>query len=248
MSQAAFNPFSLEGKRILVTGASSGLGQAIALQCARMGAEIVATGRDTTRLEQLQIELKTISDLSHRWLAAELTDPAQRDALVNGLGGEIDGLVHSAGISRLCPVKQITTKHFHEVIGINVEAPVLLTQAVLKKNLLRQDGAVLFISSVAAYIGVGGVGVYSGSKAALIAFARCLATELVKRRIRVNCLCPGIVETPLTANLVSDVSGHYPLGFGKPEDIANAAIYMLSDASRWVTGATLVMDGGLTIT
>lgn len=255
MCDGVYNPFSLSGKRILVTGASSGLGRAIAVSCARMGAEIIATGRDSDRLAETLEELHNLSPIRHRAINADLTSRAQREALVEQLDGALNGLVHSAGISRLCPVRMLSEAHMREVNSINVEAPMLLTQAVLKRNLLAPDSSVLFVASIAAHIGVPGVGVYSGTKAAIIAMARCLALEVVKRRIRVNCLSPSLVETPLfdqAAKSVGDESinrqqANHPLGFGKPSDVANAAIYMLSDASRWVTGTTLVMDGGLTI-
>ncbi|HCL4103340.1 TPA: SDR family oxidoreductase, partial [Pseudomonas aeruginosa] len=147
----------------------------------------------------------------------------------------------------------MTEAHLHEVQSINVDSPMLLTQALLKRNLVAPGGSILFIASIAAHIGVAGVGAYSGTKAALIAMSRCLAMEVVKRNIRVNCLSPSLVETPLldaatqTVGSMDGQRSNHPMGFGKPEDIANAAIFMLSDASRWVTGTTLVMDGGLTI-
>ncbi|WP_218583059.1 SDR family NAD(P)-dependent oxidoreductase [Pseudomonas sp. 8AS] len=252
--ETRFNPFNLSGRRILVTGASSGLGLAIAQSCARMGAELVVTGRDRDRLTLALDALRTISDLPHLSVQADLTVAEQRAELVAALGNEINGIVHSAGISRLCPVRMMSEGHLREVQTINVEAPMLLTQALLKRNLVGGGGSILFIASIAAHIGVAGVGAYSGSKAALVAMSRCLAMEVVKRRIRVNCLSPALVETPLleaTAKVIGSMEAernNYPLGFGKPEDVANAAIFMLSDASRWVTGTTLVMDGGLTIT
>jgi len=147
----------------------------------------------------------------------------------------------------------ISEQHLSDVQAINVDAPMLLTQALLKRNLISADGSLVFLSSIAAHIGVPGVAAYSGTKAALIAMVRCLAMEVVKRRIRANCLSPALVETPLleaTATLVGSMEkerGNYPLGFGKPEDVANAAVFLLSDASRWITGTTLVMDGGLTV-
>jgi len=251
----SFNPFTLTGKRVLVTGASSGLGQAIALACAKMGAELLVTGRDQTRLAQTLEQLQVISALPHQAVVADLTQASEREALVNAVGAEIHGLVHSAGISRLCPVRMMSEAHLREVQSINVDAPLLLTQALLKRNLVGVQGSILFIASIAAHIGVAGVGAYSGTKAALIAISRCLAMEVVKRRIRVNCLCPALVETPLLdatmqaigADSTDKQRSYYPLGFGKPEDVANAALFMLSDGSRWITGVDLVMDGGLTI-
>lgn len=251
--ETCFNPFNLSGKRILVTGATSGLGEAIAQNCARMGAKIIVTGRNQERLARSLDALCLISNLPHLSVQADLTVAEQRAELVATLGTEIDGLVHSAGISRLCPVRMMSTAHLCEIQAINVEAPVMLTQALLKKNLISVGGSILFISSIAAHIGVAGVGAYSGTKAALIAISRCLAMEVVKRRVRVNCLSPALVETSMLEGISMVVGSrkcddsNYPLGFGKPEDVANAAIFMLSDASSWITGTTLVMDGGLTI-
>jgi len=247
------NPFSLTDRRILVTGATSGLGHSIALTCARMGAEVIAVGRDESRLASTQAELGAVSAKAHRSIRADLTLASDRDAVIAELGGPIDGVVHSAGISRLSPVRMMTEQHLREVQAINVDAPMLLTQGLLKRNLVAADGSIVFIASIAAHIGVAGVAAYSGTKAALIAMTRCLAMEVVKRRIRANCLSPALVETPLldaTATLVGSMDDErkaYPLGFGKPEDVANATVFLLSGASRWITGTTIVMDGGLTI-
>jgi NAD(P)-dependent dehydrogenase (short-subunit alcohol dehydrogenase family) len=247
------NPFSLADRRILVTGATSGLGHAIALSCARMGAEVIGVGRDETRLAQTQEALAAISARDHRAFRSDLTRAADRDALIAELGGPVHGVVHSAGISRLSPVRMMTEQHLREVQAINVDAPMLLTQGLLKRNLVAADGSIVFIASIAAHIGVAGVAAYSGTKAALIAMTRCLAMEVVKRRIRANCLSPALVETPLleaTATMVGSMDEErkaYPLGFGKPDDVANATVFLLSGASRWITGTTIVMDGGLTI-
>ena len=243
------DPFSLEGKRILVTGASSGLGRAIATTCAGRGAILILSGRDDARLSET---LATLGGGGHLTVAGDLVDPAGRERLVAGCG-TVDGVVHSAGISRLSPIRMATPHHLADVWKINYEAPTLLTQRLLAKNQVAANGSILFLSSIAAFIGVAGVGVYSGTKAALIATMRCLAMEVVKRGIRVNCLAPALVETPLLAATetvvasMDDQRAAYPLGFGKPEDVANAAVFYLSTASRWITGTTLVMDGGLTI-
>lgn len=250
---ADFNPFSLHGKRVLVTGATSGLGYCIAVTCAKMGAVVIGIGRNNARLETTGRALADISAAGHQMIDADLTVAASRDAIASSLGAPVHGIVHAAGISRLSPIRMMSTNHLREVMDVNVEAPTLLTQVLLKRSLVSPDGSIVFISSIAAHIGVAGVGAYSGSKAALIAIMRCLAMEVVKRRIRANCLSPALVETPMleeTAKLTGTIESersNYPLGFGKPDDVANATVFLLSDASRWITGTTIVMDGGLTI-
>lgn len=244
------DPFSLAGKRLLVTGASSGLGRAIAIACAGRGAAIVATGRDEPRLVETRAAL---DGDRHATVVADLNEAEGRDRVVAQCG-TLDGVVHSAGISRLSPMRLATAQHLADVWKINYEAPMLLTQKLLAKNQVAPNGSILFMSSIAAFIGVAGVGAYSGTKAALIATMRCMAMEVAKRGIRVNCLAPALVETPLLAATETVVASldeqraAYPLGFGKPGDVANAAVFFLSGASRWITGTTLVMDGGLTIT
>ena len=243
------DPFRLEGKQVLVTGASSGIGRCVALTCAEFGACVIASGRDEARLDKT---VQSMRGEGHRGIRAELTASDDRDRLVDSVG-ELHGLVHCAGISRLAPIRMASASHVDEVWRVNYEAPILLTQRLLAKNRVATDGSIVFISSIAAFIGVAGVGVYSGTKAALIATMRCLAMEVVKRRIRVNCLAPALVESPLleaTEKVVMSIEttkADYPLGFGKPEDVANAAVFFLSSASRWITGTTLVMDGGLTV-
>ena len=243
-------PFSLEGKRVLVTGASSGIGRQIAVSCSQMGATILGTGRDAARLDET---LGLLSAGDHLMIPADLTQASGRDSVITATVNPFDGVVHCAGISRLSPVRMMSEAHLLEIMAINVNAPMLVTQTLLKRQKISDGGSVLFISSIAAHIGVPGVAGYSGSKAALIAMMRCLAMELIKRKIRVNCLSPALVKGPLltaTAELVGSMETeekNYPLGFGEPEDVANASIFFMSSASRWITGTTLVMDGGLTI-
>lgn len=245
-------PFSLAGKRVLITGASSGIGRQIAISCSQMGATVIGTGRDASKLDET---LGLLSGSDHLMVSADLTQASGRDSVLTSIADPLEGLVHCAGISRLSPVRMMNEAHLLEIMSINVNAPMLLTQALLKKQKIQDGSSILFISSIAAHIGVAGVAGYSGSKAALIAMMRCLAMEVVKRKIRVNCLSPSLVETPLfeamelqsgTSSMEQKRNDH-PLGFGKPEDIANASVFFLSQASRWITGTTLLMDGGLTI-
>ena len=242
------DPFSLEGKRILVTGASSGIGREIAVTFARRGATVVLSARNEERLAET---LSRMPPRDHTVIRADITDAAERTALADQVGA-LDGVVHSSGTSVLSPIRLATEKHVRELFALNYEGPMLLTQRLLYKKAVQNGGSILFLASIAAHIGVAGVGVYSGTKAALLASIRCLALEVVKNKIRVNCLSPSLVASPLLDLMAQNVSleeksRDHPLGLGTPADVANAAVYFISDASRWVTGTTLIMDGGLTI-
>ena len=249
IASSADNPFSLGGKTILVTGASSGIGRQIALSCALAGARIVASGRNEDRLAALVADL---AGTGHRYVTGELNDDASVKAMVVDVGA-VDGAVHSSGISMLAPVRLASRSHIESQMGVNFVGPMLLTQQLLLSNAIASGGSIVFISSISAHIGVRGVSAYSASKAALEAMARSLAIEVAKKQIRVNCLAPGFVETPMLAAARTTTGGldatiaQYPLGVGQPEDVANASIFLLSSASRWITGTTLVLDGGHTV-
>lgn len=237
--------FSLQGKSILVTGASSGLGRQIAISCAMRGARIVATGRDRGRL---QATFDQLQGQDHVQIPAELTDAQDRSALAVA-APKIDGLVHCAGKQMLSPIRQLREALMTEMYAIHFLAPVMLTQQLLQTNKVAAGGSIVFMLSTSAHIGTRGVGPYSAMKSGLLGIIRCLAMESAKHRIRVNGISPSVVPTPMwgdagqNAQLEAQRARH-PLGLGTPEDVANAAIYLLSDASRWVTGTSLVMDGG----
>lgn len=241
--------FSLNDRTILVTGASSGIGRQIALSCAQAGAQIIASGRNAERLHDT---LQAMSGTGHRALTLDLCDDAAVKSAVTALG-KIDGVVHGAGISLLAPLRLATRPHIESQLAANLLGPMLLTQQLLLRNAIQQGGAVVFISSISAHIGVHGVSSYSASKGAVEAMARSLSMEVAKKGIRVNCLAPGLVQTPMFEAALSTTGGldetikNYPLGLGLPEDVANAAIFFLSPASRWITGTTLILDGGHTV-
>ena len=241
----AATPYGLAGKTVLVTGASSGIGRAVAVRCAEAGARVIATARDAARIDAA---VAAMPGAGHRAIAADLVDAKALRELADGCGA-LDGVVHSAGVRGLSPIRMASEKFLRQVMQINYEAPVLLTQRLLYKNALQDRCSIIFMSSIAAHIGTVGVGIYSGSKAALIGTMRCLALEIAKRGMRANCLCPGLVET----NLITEDPGwfegqksRYPLGIGAPDDIAFACLYLLSDASRKLTGVEFSMDGGVT--
>ena len=241
--------FGLRGKTVLVTGASSGIGHQIALSCALAGASVVATGRDETRLAAL---VEQMNGPTHRYLAADLRD----DVSVKHLATQVerlDGVVHSAGIAALAPLRMATRKHIESQMHTNYLAPMLLTQQLLLRSAICNGGSIVFVSSISAHIGVAGVSAYGASKAALEAMARSLALEVAKKAMRVNCLAPGLVETPMLAAAKANATSldqtlaRYPLGLGRPEDVAHAAVFLLSGASRWITGTTITIDGGHTV-
>lgn len=247
MNIVSNNPFHLRGKTILVTGASSGIGREVAIQCAKVGARLVISGRDEARLNET---LAALVGSDHRAVLADLTEQQQLHALVEQAGA-IDGVVHGAGTHGKVPVRLISESSLDRVFSTNFNAPVLLTQRLLYQKNIRDGGSILFISSIAAHTGTVGMGVYSASKTALIGLIRCLALEVAKRGIRANALSPGLVDTPLVnvdRAWLDEQSKKYPLGIGQPEDIAYAAIYFLSDASRKITGISFNMDGGIPFT
>ncbi|MDR1373238.1 MAG: SDR family oxidoreductase [Dysgonamonadaceae bacterium] len=245
-----YNPFSLEGKTILVTGASSGIGRATAVECAKMGAKVVITGRNAERLQET---FDNLEGDGHTQIIADLSDKQQLQYTVDQTP-TIDGIVNNAGIGKTLLFKFIDREDFNEIMQINFFAPVFLTQLLLKTKKLQKDSSVVFISSISTFaVGVGD-SMYAASKGAINAFVKTLAVELAKQRIRVNYIQPGIVETHIFDSGVIDdeqlkeTELKYPLGrFGQPKEIAHAAIYFLSEASKWTTGTGLVVDGGFTL-
>jgi NAD(P)-dependent dehydrogenase (short-subunit alcohol dehydrogenase family) len=243
------NPFSLDGKTILVTGATSGIGKQTAIQCSEMGANVIITGRNIDRLSQTYTELH---GNTHNSVVADITEDCSKiiDMLQN-----LDGIVHAAGIVNTLPFQYLTSDVLNNIFQTNFFAPVILTQQIIKRKLLNKNSSIVFISSLAGIIASKGNGAYSASKSALNGIAKVMALELAPKNIRVNNILPGMVKTEMmntfletiTSEQLAEDQKKYPLGYGTPEDIANAAIYLLSDASKWITGTSLIMDGGFTL-
>ena len=244
------NPFDLTGKRVLVTGATSGLGRQSAISASQMGARVIITGRDKERLAETFSHLHGVD---HQAFPADLTIEAERGTLVDQLP-PLDGIAHCAGFAPLLPFGFNDQKRYHETYGINVEAPLFFTQRLFKNRRLNRGASLVFIASVGAFRGAKGHSLYAGSKAALVGMVRVLAHELAGMKVRANCISPGTVRTEIVDALASHISHEavaadealYPLGYGTAEDVANAVVYFLSPASRWVTGTNFIMDGGLT--
>lgn len=250
--------FSLAGKTILVTGASSGIGRAIAIACAQAGARVVLNGRNHERLnETLRLmsradalnEPLALNDAKHLVIPADLTDSKQRQVLVEQVP-VLDGVVHCAGIGSRVLCKMLEEQDVSRVMQANFEAPVLLQAELLREKKIAKEASIVFIASAAATMPSVGNAIYSASKAATIAYANCLAQELANRKIRVNCISPAMVWTDLalvgaTEEQLREAEQNYPLKrYAQPEDITGAAIYLLSDAAAWTTGSNMELTGG----
>lgn len=246
-----YNPFSLDGKTILVTGASSGIGKATAIECSKIGANVVVTGRNEPRLQQTY---DLLEGDGHVMIVADLTNEESLAVLVDQCPS-IDGLVNNAGSTIMLPTQFISRDKLMQVLEVNTIAPILLTQQLLKKKKLRKNASIVVTDSISGVkIASPGNVLYSTSKSAINGFVKNAALDLAGKNIRVNAVCPGMIATHiLDCGSISDEDVEadmkkYPLKrYGKPEEVAYAIIYLLSDASSFTTGASLVIDGGLTL-
>lgn len=244
-----YNPFSLKGKTILVTGASSGIGRSIALECSRMGAHMFITGRNPERLYEVQKSFLQGND--NVSITADLTSTEGINTVADTVD-TLDGIVHCAGIGDRTLSKMVREKDIKRVMDTNFNAPVLLQRALLKRKKVNKGASIVFIASRAPFAPTIGNGLYSASKGALIAYSKVLGLELASQKIRVNCICPAMVWTELverdaalTGVDYQEVEKSYPLGrYGKPEDIAYLSVYLLSNCSEWMTGSCIDVTGG----
>jgi len=250
MTEGASTIFQLAGKKILVTGASSGIGRSCAVEIARLGAQVIVSGRNSERLDET---LRMLSGEGHLAVVADLSTEDGRTLLLSALP-VLDGVVHSAGVNKVLPAAFTGAPDFEEINSVNAEAPIVLTTRLLKEKKIAGNASIVFIASVSSVAGWTGLLSYAASKAALVGASRVLAVELGRRGVRVNCVSPGLVMTPMNESVEALRSEEarkedlkrYPLGYGRPEDVAYSVAFLLSPASRWITGTNLVVDGGYT--
>lgn len=247
-----YNPFSLNGKTILVTGASSGIGRSCAVECARLGAKVVLTARNSERLEETLAAIKGYApENQSECVVADLTSEDDIVALVERMP-QVNGIVHNAGVNRRVPCKALKGEDLDYILKPNLYGPVLLQKHILKRKKLLKEGSVVFIASRAPYSPNIGNAAYAASKGAILAYAKGLGMELAPQKIRVNSILPAEVLTPLVYKTLEvfgadyrELEKKYPLQrYGQPEDVAYLAVYLLSDASSWMTGSAIDLTGG----
>jgi NAD(P)-dependent dehydrogenase (short-subunit alcohol dehydrogenase family) len=246
------NPFTLEGKNILITGASSGLGKQCAIRCSSSGASLLITGRDSLRLKQT---CDTLGPGAHRSFEADLQEfDHYESTFVDQIRsfGPIDGIVHSAGVELTLPLNMMKPKHFQSLFNINVISGFDLTGILLKRRLFSKNASIVFIASIMGILGQSGKVGYCSSKGALISGVKALALELAPLGLRANSILPAVCKTKMTTEFMDNLTDEaldkvlkmHPMGLGDPDDIALAAVYLLSNASKWITGSSLIVDGG----
>ena len=248
-----FNPFTLKGKTILITGGAGGIGTATAKTCIQMGARVILTDiREEALLSTLESLPMSQTEEPNLCFTSDLTNSEQLDALVD-FCPNLDGLVCNAGVMKLTLTQFITEEELMRIQKINLNAPILLTRSLLKKKKINKDGSIVFTASAAGVFRVSiGNGIYATTKCGIDAFMRTVALEMGPKGIRCNSVNPGMVETALIGSFTEEQKEkeklNYPLRrFAQPEDIANGIAYLLSDASSFVTGTALKIDGGMTL-
>ncbi len=248
------NPMDLTGRTILVTGATSGIGRATADLLGRLGARLVLVARDRGRLEGVAAELEGSGHLVE---PLDLSEPEAIAARVKDVGrraGGLHGLVHAAGIHAMQPLRTLEAAEFDRVMRVNVASAIQLVRGFRQKGVVAPASSVVLLASIVGQVGQPGIAAYAASKGAIIALTKSLAMELAREGVRVNCVAPSLVRTPMTDQLlrnlgeeqVASIEEMHPLGIGDPLDVAHAIAFLLAETGRWITGTTLVVDGGYT--
>ena len=246
-----YNPYSLEGKTIFITGASSGIGRSAAIECSKLGASVIITGRNEERLQET---LSQLEGGNHKMVICDLSKPEEVVSLIESLP-EVNGVINNAGYTSFAPIQFIDEEVMKGMYEVNTIAPIMILRTLVKKKKVKRGASVVFTSSLSG-LGRTSVGntMYAGCKGAISAFVQGAALELAPKGIRVNAVCPGMVETNIlsggvvSSEQIEEDKKIYPLKrYGKPEEVAWAMIYLLSDASGWTTGTNFILDGGYSI-
>jgi NAD(P)-dependent dehydrogenase (short-subunit alcohol dehydrogenase family) len=250
-----YNPLDFTGRRILVTGAASGIGRATAILLSRLAARVIGVDADAAGLQDT---VSSLEGSGHEGISFDLRDLASISNWMTELSaksGLLSGMVHAAGIPCVSPLRLLKPETYRDVLTVNTEAALALARAFQNRKVCAEEGgSIVLIASVMALVGSPGAIAYSLSKAALIGMTRSMAIELACRKIRVNCVAPGFVHTPMylkvaklwDADQAANIERLHPLGLGEPEDIANAIAFLLADTGKWITGIVLTIDGGYT--
>lgn len=254
MDNSLFSPFSLTGKTILITGANSGIGQQCAVDCSKMGARVVLIARNKERLLET---LDLMEGEGHQYFIYDLTD-------IDGIGsfisiiakevGKFDGFIHAAGIEITKPFRITTPTDFDILYKVNFVSGIEIVRFLSSAHSFNNGGSIVFIASITATIGRRGLAAYSASKGAIVSAVRPIALELANRNIRVNSISPGTIMTPMIIDYLNTLDEDsykkrvdgFPLGLGQTTDISLACVYLLSSASKWITGQNIIIDGGFT--
>lgn len=250
------NPFSLEGKTILITGASSGIGAQCAIDCSKMGAKVVLVARNEERLKGVLSQCEGETNAYYLADMSDIVDNGAKPMLEQIVSehGKVDGFIHSAGIQKTAPLKLLSMDDYEEVFKVNTLSAFEILRYLPGMKYMNAGGHIVLIASITGVIGRSGLSAYSASKGAMISAVRSMSLELAQRGICINCVSPGTILTPLMQEFLDSLDDDkrkkrvegFPLGLGETTDISSACIYLLSDASRWVTGQNLVVDGGYT--
>lgn len=245
-----YNPYTLEGKKILITGASSGIGRAVAVECSKAGACVIVTGRNKERLDET---MKLLSGSGHEMIVSDFTSPDDVEQLLNNIC-TLDGFVGNAGYTRSIPVEFTEKEELQNIFNVNAQVNMMLVAGMLRNKKLKKGASLVFTSSISGnLVAYKGGSMYAASKAAISGYVKAAAIELARRKIRVNAVCPGMIDTHVmgdefTEEQLKEDARRYPLKrYGRPEEVAYGIMFLLSDAASFITGTNLIIDGGYTV-
>lgn len=248
-----YNPFSIEGKNILITGAASGIGRQCSIDFSKAGANVILLDINEEQLDITKSMCSpAVKSYSHK---CNIVDVAGTEDVVKVAvteSGPIDGMLYCAGVERTLPYNHLTDKDYQQIYSVNVIGATNLLKVLTKKNIRAENAKYVLIASITALVGRPGVAAYAASKGAIVSLVKTLALEMATKGLNINCISPGTILTPLMEKMMESLTEEqqaerksgFPLGLGRPSDIANAAMFLLSDAARWITGQNIVVDGG----